>query len=110
MRTSEKTPAVEKLPQSPLSPRNGHQIRRLWDVSSPISGRNQLDAGFFNRLTLFRQLGEIGVCGTNSGAMLSAGSGSQAAIASWTRWPKTTKRGLSRRRFGWDVFVQEIHS
>ena len=90
MRTSEKTLAVEKRPWWPLSPRLGHQIRWLWDVSSPISGRNQLDAGFFNRLILSRQLGEIGVCGIISGVTLSAGS--QAAIASWTWWPKTTKQ------------------
>jgi hypothetical protein len=40
---------VEKLPLCTLSPQIRHQIRRFWGVSSPISGRHQLNADFFNR-------------------------------------------------------------
>src|SRR5215203_2193023 len=49
---------VEKLPLCTLSPQIGHQIRRFWGVSSPIRGRNQLNADFFNRLTPSPTLGE----------------------------------------------------
>src|SRR5215207_790231 len=49
---------VEKLPLCTLSPQIGHQIRRFWGVSSPIRGRNQLNADFFNRLFLSTHSGE----------------------------------------------------
>ena len=42
---------VEKRPLCTLSPQIGHQIRRFWGCSSPICGRNELNADFFNRLT-----------------------------------------------------------
>ena len=41
---------VEKLPSCPLSPHIGHQIRRFWGCSSPILGRNEFGADFFNTL------------------------------------------------------------
>jgi hypothetical protein len=41
---------VEKRRCGPLSPRIGHQTYSLWDVSSPISGRFQLNANFLNTL------------------------------------------------------------
>jgi hypothetical protein len=41
---------VEKLRCGPLSPRIGHQTYSFRDVSSPISGRFQLNANFLNTL------------------------------------------------------------
>jgi hypothetical protein len=50
--------AVEKLPLYPLAPLIGYQIRRFWGFQSPICGRYQLNADFFNTLLPSRQLGE----------------------------------------------------
>ena len=44
---------VEERPRCPLSPWIGHEIRRFWDVSSPICGRYRLGADFFQQAGVF---------------------------------------------------------
>src|SRR5215208_5445407 len=50
---------VEKLPLCALSLQIRHQIRRFWGFWSPICGRNELNADFFNRLRPFRNCMEM---------------------------------------------------
>jgi hypothetical protein len=47
---------VEELPWYPLSPRIGYQTHRFRGDSSPILGRHQPNADFFNTLVLSAKL------------------------------------------------------